>query len=68
MEMCWESYQWQVFEAMQNVTILHQYRMPCDFEQLMNKKVEDWVKAQSMAWYLHFLMTQYENQRWVKHF
>lgn len=21
-----------------------------------------------MTWYLHFLMTQYVNQRWVKHF
>ncbi len=53
---------------MQNVIILHQYHTSCDFGLLMNKEVKDLLKTQSMTWYLHFLMTQYVNQRWVKHF
>ncbi len=28
----------------------------------------DWVKTRNTTWYLHFLMIQYDDQRWVEHF
>lgn len=56
-----ESDQRQVFEAMQNVVILHQYPLSCDFELLMSKEVGNWVKTRNMTLYSYFLMTQYGN-------
>lgn len=38
------------------------------FNLLMMKEVEDQIKALSTIWYLNFLMTWYENSRWVEHF
>jgi hypothetical protein len=61
-----ESDQRQVFEAMRNVVILHQYRLSCDFELLMSKEAGNWVKARNMTLYSYFLMTQYGNWKWVE--
>jgi hypothetical protein len=44
LEAFWESDQRQLFEAMQNVVILHQYQLSCDFELLMSKEAGNWVK------------------------
>jgi len=61
-----ESDQRQLFEAMQNVVILHQYQLSCDFELLMSEEVGNWVKAWNMTLYSYFLMTQYGNWKWVE--
>jgi hypothetical protein len=48
--------------------ILHHFWFSCDFDLLMTKEVNNWVKAQSTTWYSNFFMNQYNNQWWVEHF
>jgi hypothetical protein len=53
------------FQAMKNAIVLHQYMLFCNFDLLMNQKVGNWVKAHNVIEYLHFLMMQYDNHKWV---
>jgi hypothetical protein len=56
------------FEVLRGAAIFHQYLIICNFELLMSKEVGGRVKARSTTWYSNFLMTQYDNKRWVEHF
>lgn len=38
------------------------------YELLRNNELGDEVKATSNMWYCHFLMTQYDDHRWIEHF
>jgi hypothetical protein len=38
------------------------------YKILWNKKFGNWVKTWSITWIFHFLMTQYEDFRWIDHF
>jgi hypothetical protein len=38
------------------------------YKTLWNKKFGKWVKTLSITWFFHFLMTQYEDFRWIDHF
>jgi len=52
--------------------ILLQSRMFSNFELLMNKEIENYMKIKNIAWYSNFLMTPYDmgrfSQGWVEHF
>jgi hypothetical protein len=45
----WEFDRRQVFEAMTNAIILHQFQICYNFELLMSKEVGDWVNDWSMT-------------------
>lgn len=51
------------FKHGRNLVVVHQYRLSCNFEILMSKKLGDWVKVQNITWYSNFLMIKYDNQR-----
>ncbi len=40
------------------------------YDLLLNQDLEDWVKARSTTgtWYSQFLMTQYNDKKWIEHF
>lgn len=56
-----------VFDKM-NALILHSYKISCMYDLLLNHDFEDWVKARSTTYYSWFLMIQYDDKRWIKHF
>jgi hypothetical protein len=53
---------------MLNSLMLHQYRLTSTFDLLFEKDLGYWVKARSTTWYSQFLMSQYNNPRWIEHF
>jgi hypothetical protein len=53
-----------VFELLVNALVLHS-RISCVYELLLNQELGD---AHSTPWYSQFLMTQYDDKRWIEHF
>lgn len=52
-----------LFFQMMNVLIFNMYRLSYVYDLLLGQDLGDWVKARSTTWYVHFLMTQYDNKR-----
>jgi hypothetical protein len=52
---------------MNNILIFYQSQISYVYELLRNNELGDEVKAISNMWYCHFLMTQYDDHRWIKH-
>jgi hypothetical protein len=46
---------------------LQTYRL-CHLFYFFNEDIEYWVKPCSTIWFTHFLMEQYEDERWVEAF
>jgi hypothetical protein len=55
-----------LFKTMVNALNLHKYRIFCIYNLLLNQDLGDWVKARSTKWYSQFLMTQYDDRRWIE--
>ncbi len=52
---------------MLNSLMLHQHRST-SINLLFEMDLGDWVKARSTTWYFQFLMSQYNDPRWIEHF
>jgi hypothetical protein len=54
-------------EILLTFAALHDYRMSCCLLGL-GDEFGYWVKPRSTMWFNHFLLTKYENNRWIEHF
>jgi len=57
-----------MFQDLLSFVVSHEYWMFFIYKTLWNKKFGNWVKTWSITWIFHFLMTQYEDFRWIDHF
>ncbi len=56
------------FQTMLNSLMLHQYILTSTFDLLFEKDLGNWVKTRSTTCYSQFLMSQYNDPRWIEHF
>ncbi len=55
------------FQILLTSITLYNYRMSCCLLGL-GDEFGYWVKPRSTMWFNHFLLTKYENNRWIEHF
>jgi hypothetical protein len=47
--------------------VIHDYRVSCNLLAI-GEELGHWVKPQLITWFDHFLLTKYDNKRWIEQF
>ncbi len=56
-----------MFQDLLSFVVSHGYWFFFIYKIFWNRKFGNWVKTWSITWIFHFLMTQYEDFRWIDH-